>query len=254
MTGAIARLDDLGARRRHGASSASRCQANERPLPVTAAPAPAGAERNRYLDLLRAVALCGVVYGHWLLVDITYRAGQLSGRDALDYIEWGRWVTWVSQVMPVFFLVGGYVNAQSWRAHYACEEGWTWWVRDAAVVATAVFVATGILAAAAAMVSGARPAEIAKAGELAALHLWFLPVYLLLIALTPALLAAHRRWGLAVPAGMATAAALMDKGMVGSRLQVIGYANYLLVWGSVYQWGFAWRDGSLSPPGGARTC
>ena len=185
MTGAIARLDDLGARRRHGASSASRCQANERPLPVTAAPAPAGAERNRYLDLLRAVALCGVVYGHWLLVDITYRAGQLSGRDALDYIEWGRWVTWVSQVMPVFFLVGGYVNAQSWRAHYACEEGWTWWVRDA---------------------------------------------------------------------GMATAAALMDKGMVGSRLQVIGYANYLLVWGSVYQWGFAWRDGSLSPPGGARTC
>ena len=219
---------------------------------MTAAPAPAAAaERNRYLDLLRAAAICGVVYGHWLLVDITYRAGQLSGRDALDYIEWGRWVTWAFQVMPVFFLVGGYVNAQSWSAHHARGESWTWWVQRRAMRLwwpTAVFVAAGIVAATAAMMSGARPAEIAKAGWVAALQLWFLPVYLLLIALTPVLLAAHRRWGLAVPAGMAAAAALVDKGVIGSHLQVIGYANYLLVWGSIHQWGFAWRDGTLSRP------
>ncbi len=38
----------------------------------------AGMERNRYLDLLRVVAIGGVVYGHWLLVDITYRHGRLT--------------------------------------------------------------------------------------------------------------------------------------------------------------------------------
>jgi hypothetical protein len=81
--------------------------------------------------------------------------------------------------------------------------------------------------------------------------LWFLPVYLLLIALTPVMLAAHRRWGLAVPAVMAAGAAavdagVVDAGVVGARLPVIGYANYLLVWGSMYQWGFAWRDGTLT--------
>ena len=70
-------------------------------------------------------------------------------------------------------------------------------------------------------------------------------VYLLLIALTPVLLTVHRRWGLAVPAGMAAAAALVGAGVTGPRLHVIGYANYLLVWGSIHQWGFAWQDGTL---------
>jgi peptidoglycan/LPS O-acetylase OafA/YrhL len=74
-------------------------------------------ERNRYLDLLRVLAIGGVVYGHWLLVDVTYSGGRLSGLDAVDYVSWGRWVTWAFQVMPVFFLVGGYVHADSWTAH-----------------------------------------------------------------------------------------------------------------------------------------
>ena len=85
-----------------------------------------------------------------------------------------------------------------------------------------------------------------EAGWLVALQLWFLPVYLLLAALTPALLAAHRRWGLRVPVVMAAAAALVSAGVTGAHLPVIGYANYLFVWGSVHQWGFAWQDGTLT--------
>jgi hypothetical protein len=79
-------------------------------------------ERYRYLDLMRVVAIGGVVYGHWLLVDVTYSGGRLSGRDAVDYVSWGRWVTWAFQVMPVFFLVGGYVYARSWTEHHARGE------------------------------------------------------------------------------------------------------------------------------------
>ena len=45
-------------------------------------------ERYRYLDLLRMLATGGVVYGHWLLVDVTYSSGRLSGRDAVDYVSW----------------------------------------------------------------------------------------------------------------------------------------------------------------------
>jgi hypothetical protein len=60
------------------------------------------------------------------------------------------------------------------------------------------------------------------------------------------MLAAHRRWGLAVPAGMAAAAALASAIATVPHLRGIGNANYLLVWGSVHQWGFAWRDGILT--------
>ena len=153
------------------------------------------------------------------------------------------------QVMPTFFLVGGYVNAQSWAARHAEGQSWTVWVRDRAMRLwwpTAVFVVAGILAVAVARAAGVGAAELAQAGWLVALQLWFLPVYLLLIALTPALLAAHRRWGLVVPAVMAAAAALVDKGVIGAHWHVIGYANYLLVWGSMHQWGFAWQDRTLT--------
>ena len=54
--------------------------------------------------------------GDRLLTGITYQGGHLSGLDALDYVSWGRWVTLLFQVMPVFFLVGGYANAVSWTA------------------------------------------------------------------------------------------------------------------------------------------
>ncbi len=206
-------------------------------------------ERYRYLDLLRVVAIGGVVYGHWLLVDVTYSGGRLSGQDAVDYVSWGRWLTWAFQVMPVFFLVGGYVNARSWAAHQARGESWTWWVRDRAMRLwwpTTVFVAVAILAVVAARAAGADTAVVAEAGWLVALQLWFLPVYLLLITLTPVMLTLHRRWGLAVPAVMAAAAALVGAGVTGPHLHVIGYANYLLVWGSIHQWGFAWQDGTLT--------
>lgn len=207
-------------------------------------------DRNRYADLLRVLAMGAVVYGHWLLTDVTYQGGHFGGLDALGYISWGRWGTLLFQVMPVFFLVGGYVNARSWTAH--AEAGWAGWVRRRAVRLlrpTTAYLAVAVLAvigARAAHASVVTPAILAQAGWLVALQLWFLPVYLLLIVLTPAMLAAHRRWGLAVPVVMAVAAAAADAGVLGPHLPLVGFANYLLVWGSIHQWGFAWQDGRLT--------
>ena len=90
-------------------------------------------ERNRYLDLLRPLAIGCVVYGHWMLIGLTYYRGRFSDLDVLDYIEWGRWVTWAFQVMPTFFLVGGYANALSWTAHHAHGKRWNWWIQRRAM-------------------------------------------------------------------------------------------------------------------------
>lgn len=218
-------------------------------LPVTVRPPGAEPGRNRYADLLRVCAISMVVVGHWLLTDITYKGGTLSGLDALDYIGWGRWVTLVFQVMPVFFLVGGYVNARSWTAHQQQGESWADWVRERAMRLlwpTTAYVAVAVAAASVASMAGVNAAELAQASWLVALQLWFLPVYLLLIIMTPVMLAAHQRWGLAIPAVMAACAAAADVGLVGARLPLIGYANYVLVWGSMHQWGFAWHDGTLT--------
>ena len=224
-------------------------------LPGSRACEPAGPEaRNRYADLLRVLAIGMVVLGHWLLTSISYRGGQLSGASAMAAIGWSGWGTLLFQVMPVFFLVGGYANALSWTRYQAGGATWAQWVRHRAIRLlrpTTVFVAVVVTAVTAGRLLGADPAELALAAWGVALQLWFLPVYLLLIVLTPALHTAHRRWGLAVPAVAALAAAGVDAGLLGAGLAVLGYANYLLVWGTMHQWGFAWQDGTLTRPGPA---
>ena len=221
--------------------------------PGTCDPAGPGA-RNRYTDLLRVLAIGTVVLGHWLLTSISYRGGLLSGASVMAAIGWSGWATLLFQVMPVFFLVGGYANALSWTRQQADGAARAQWVRHRAIRLlrpTTVFVAVVVTAVAAGGLLGADPAELALAAWGVALQLWFLPVYLLLIALTPALHAAHRRWGFAVPGLLALGAAGVDAGLLGARLPGIGYANYLLVWGTMHQWGFAWQDGTLTRRGPA---
>ncbi|KIQ64632.1 hypothetical protein TR51_10375 [Kitasatospora griseola] len=92
-------------------------------------------ERNRYADLLRVGAIYTVVLGHWLLTDVTYRNGHVSGQDALHQVAWGRWLTLLFQVMPIVFLVGGYANTISWTTHHRRGEDWTSWVRRRAPAA-----------------------------------------------------------------------------------------------------------------------
>jgi fucose 4-O-acetylase-like acetyltransferase len=205
--------------------------------------------RDRYVDLLRVFSISLVVLGHWLLTSVSSSGGQLSGIDAMADISWSGWGTLLFQVMPVFFLVGGYANALSWTQHRAEGATWADWVRHRAIRLlrpTTVYVAVVVAAVAAARLAGADPGELAQAGWGVALQLWFLPVYLLLIALVPALHKAHRQWGLAVPAVATLGIAAVDAVILGTRLTGLGYANYLLVWGTIHQWGFAWQDGTLT--------
>lgn len=206
-------------------------------------------ERNRYADLLRVLSSCVVVYAHWLLVAITYTNGHLSGVDSMNYISWGPPLTLVFQVMPVFFLVGGYVNARSWPAHHQRGETWVEWVRNRALRLlwpTAVFVLVAVFATGAVLAAGVPGSVVGPAARVIFIHLWFLPVYLLLALLTPALVAAHRRRGLWVLAAVIVAAVLVSVATTITGLHIIGLANYLFVWGAAHQCGIAWEDGTLT--------
>jgi hypothetical protein len=71
-------------------------------------------------------------------------------------------------------------------------------------------------------------------------------VYLGLLVATPVLHAAHRRWGLGVPAVLAAAAAGVNTAVLSSHPPGLGWVDYLLVWGAIHQLGFAWHDGVLT--------
>lgn len=206
------------------------------------------ADRNRHVDLLRVVAVGMVVVGHWLAVAIRTSDGQLEGVTVLAEIDWTHWVTWVFQVMPVFFLVGGYANAASWTSHRDRGGDWASWIHRRAsrlLWPTTIFLASGAVGALAARSTGIRPEVLDEAMWFVVIMIWFLAVYLGVTALAPALLAGQTRWGWTLLLAMAAVIVAVDVARMRFGVAWIGNVNFLFVWGAVHVLGLTWWDGQL---------
>ncbi|WP_368733265.1 acyltransferase [Streptomyces alkaliphilus] len=206
-------------------------------------------QRERYVDLLRAVAITMVVLGHWLVVNVTYDgAGDLDGYSALGELTWSHPVTWVFQVMPLFFLVGGYANGASWDSHRRRgidTAGWLLTRGNRLLIPTTVLIVLAAVAAPIARLAGATEDVTETAVWLVAIPLWFLTAYLTVVVLTPILHPLHRRAGWTVIAVLVGAVAVTDAAELWLGVPHVTLVNYLLVWLAVHQVGFAWRDGML---------
>ena len=205
--------------------------------------------RNRYVDFLRVAALGLVIAGHWLVMDVRLESGIPTGTNVLTELEWAHWVTWLFQVIPIFFLIGGYANSASWRRHIAGDGDWPSWLNRRALRLlwpTAIFVVAGSLTApiVAAATEVPRP-TLDRATWAIGFILWFLAVYIVVASLTPLSLRAHDRWGLGFVGFLILGVIAGDIAMFATGLDAWAYANYALVWGAFHQLGFAWRDGDL---------
>ncbi|WP_431235477.1 acyltransferase family protein [Mycolicibacterium psychrotolerans] len=208
------------------------------------------AARNHAMDLYRVVALVFVVIGHWIAAALTFSDGGFWRDNPLVDMPWTQWLTWIFQVVPVFFVVAGYASAVSWtqRASDGGVESRQAWLRRRLVRPlgpTVVYVVFALLVVAVLGRIGVAGSELDFGAWAVAMHLWFLGIYVVVVALTPIAVAAHRRWGKWVPFVMTLAVAAVDVATIGAHLPYVGWLNYLLVWGVLYQLGIAWHDGTL---------
>ncbi|MFI6575866.1 acyltransferase [Nocardiopsis sp. NPDC050513] len=200
--------------------------------------------RNRYVDLLRALAIALVVLGHWLAVVVSTDDG-IGGRNALGILAWTQPLTWLFQVMPVFFLVGGYANAASLTSHRdrgGDALGWVLGRTDRLLRPTTAFLAAVWAVAFAALLLRASPEVVGLAVWAAAIPLWFLAAYLSVVVLAPLTHRLHRRWGAAVPLVLVGLVLVLDAARLVLGVPIVGVANYLLVWLTLHQLGYVWRD------------
>ncbi|MGJ6964452.1 acyltransferase family protein [Streptosporangium sp. G11] len=205
-------------------------------------------QRERYADLLRAVAITAVVIGHWLAIYVTRDGRGFQGGSILQVASWTRPLTWLFQVMPLFFLVGGFANAASLTSHLRRGGNAMGWVlgRTARLLRPTTMLLGGLAAAAlTARGLGAEPALIGVAVWLASIPLWFLVAYVAVMVLTPPMYALHRRAGLAVPIILTVLVGGGDLARLVLNVPYAGQANFLLAWLAVHQLGFAWQDGRL---------
>lgn len=218
------------------------------PVRVLAEATPA--TRDRYVDLLRVASLAAVVLGHWLMAAVTPDGvgNLLAVVPALQPL------TWLLQVMPVFFFVGGFAHALSYRSLLRKRpEGSTDSVYAAFLRArlqrllrpTMVFVLVWGAAALLIQLLGGGGGLTGVTLRLVTQPLWFIGIYLAMVAFTPPLLRLHERYGWGAFAGLAGAAAAVDVLRFAAGVPYVEFLNFAFVWLAVHQLGFLRADGRL---------
>ena len=202
--------------------------------------------RERYVDFLRVFSLAVVMLGHWLMAAVEWRDGRLVAGNILEAAPGAQWVTWVFQIMPVFFVVGGFSNTASWTAAVRDGRGYGAWLGGRLVRLVRpvlVFALVWSAVVVALTVAGVDPASV-RARSIAQ-PLWFLAVYVVVIALAPLMIAAQRRFRWAVAIALAAGVAVVDAARWPFGVPLVGWANLALVWLFAHQLGVAWRDGDV---------
>jgi hypothetical protein len=206
--------------------------------------------RNRYVDFLRAMSMLVVTVGHWLAAAPYFDAtGTLTTSHILTVAPWTAWLTWILQVMPIFFMVGGYANGISWRAARRDGRSYAAWLEGR--LRRLVWPILPLLAAWVAIVAieyarGVRPELIRYGSQVAFIPIWFLAVYIMITLLVPVLGALWARFGMGAFWAFTAAAVAVDVVYFGGGLRWLGFANYLFVWGAIFLLGYAWLDERFS--------
>jgi hypothetical protein len=217
--------------------------------------------RDRTVDALRAVAILGVVLGHWLVTAVVadpYRPGSLHGASPLSHHPALVPATWFFQTLGPFFAAAGYAAARGTHRPDPLEAGRPGRVAALGflgrrlgrvarpVVVLAVVWVPGILLLGAA---GAPAGSRRLVWSLVSHPLWFLLVYLVLTVVAPLLRAAFARfgfWCLVLPVAFV---ALSDLARALRVEGITGYLGLLAVpvgWAVPYLLGMALAAGRLS--------
>ncbi|MET9661705.1 acyltransferase family protein [Streptomyces sp. NPDC006510] len=201
-----------------------------------------GRGRDSFIDIIRALCVLAVISQHWLMPVLAYENGHLSTGNALASPGW--WiVTWLTQVMPMVFFAGGAANFFSFRSAKSVHT----WLRSRIarlLVPVIPLAAVWLLLPHALIGAGVPQQPVLMAGKIAGQLLWFLAVYVLVVALTPVMFRWYRRYGWRVIGVLAACALVVDV----LRFEVspaIGFVNALFVWLTAHQFGFHYADGGL---------
>ena len=211
-------------------------------------------DRERVVDFLRAFSILSVVVGHWLISYITQNSeGEIKGNNAIPFMEingfhFGWLLTWLFQVMPIFFFVGGYANFVGVRSFRRRNLGYAAFLtsrirRMLKPVITLLFIWIPVNFIIDLM--NYRSEKFANLlSKIVTQPLWFIAVYILVTALAWPMYNLHLKYGAKFLIFSSAIPFLIDWLSIGLNIKVLGYFN-IFVWIWVHQLGFAYADGTL---------
>jgi fucose 4-O-acetylase-like acetyltransferase len=204
------------------------------------------AQRDLVVDLIRTACVVLVVVVHITMVGVASDSAGIRVTSPLQEQPWYVAATWVGQVMPLFFVVGGFASATGWRSTVARGGGARDFIatrlvrlyRPAVPLFAVLAVGLGI-----ATLAGT-PADLLD--ELAfgiGSPLWFLAAYGITQCCVPFMARLHARAPWRTLAALLVLAAAVDAVRFASGSAEVGLLNLGPVWLFAQQLGFLWADG-----------
>lgn len=212
------------------------------------------AHRDRAVDGMRALALLAVPTGHWLLAGFTLDSdGALHNASPLSAFGFFAPVSWLLQMLGIFFLVGGYASVLSYRRRTATTAAWlrgrmarlgrpVLGVTAVWAVLIPVLYAFGV------------PGDTLRTGSTLVIQpLWFVGVYTLVTALTPYCLRVAGKLGGWAALPLLGSVAVVDFLRYGPYADAVpswlSVLNILPGWLFAYQLGVSWGAGRIGRRG-----
>lgn len=227
---------------------------SSQPFPITVENRSASidlSKRDLTLDIARVFCVLLVVVIHLLMVGVGFDAdGKLIAvtptQSPLGSQPWFPAATWVGQIMPLFFVVGGFAAITAWRSLVRRGGTASDYVRNRvlrlAQPALPLYVFYAVVIGAATLLAIA-PDLLNLAVQGAASPLWFLAAYTLCQSLVPTMVKWHTRAPRATLLVLLAGAIVVDTARFASGIDEIGLINLFFVWLLVQQIGFWYADG-----------
>ncbi|WP_188108745.1 acyltransferase family protein [Mycolicibacter arupensis] len=196
--------------------------------------------RDRALDVMRISALLGVVAGHTVMATSVIRDGVLIWDNLLTATPALVGLTWVFQVMPLFFFAGAAACLTTWRPG---GQWGVWLMKRCTRLFRPVFFYLGFWAVTLAVLRPLLPRHVYEPVAGVSIQLlWFLGAYVLVLAVMPVLyrITTAGRLLVGVAAVYAVIATVDAVRLHHPTLASIGYLN-LIVWLIPAMFGVAYR-------------
>ncbi len=204
-------------------------------------------KRDLVVDLARVVCVLTVVVVHTLFVGVRETPNGFDIEKTVELQWWFNGVSWVFEIMPLFFVVGGFAAATAYRS--ALKKG-----RDAgdylrgrilrlARPALPVFVFFAI-ALGTVKLMGIDPALVDGVAVGIGSPLWFLSSFLIAQSTVPLMVKLHESRPVTTFLTLVAASLIVDivRWVLGGTAEY-GFPNVLFVWVAVQQLGFFMHDG-----------
>ncbi|KWX69102.1 acyltransferase [Mycobacterium sp. NAZ190054] len=213
-----------------------------RPAEVEAA---TPADRDRAVDVIRITALVAVVVGHTVMATSIIRDDVFVWSNLLTASPVFQALTWVFQIMPLFFFAGVAASVQSWRPGSSWGD---WLMRRCTRLYRPVFYYLAFWAVTLVVLRLVLPVHVYEpVAGISTQLLWFLGAYVLVLAAVPALarITTTGRFIAAVSAVYGVTA-IVDAIRINTDVwPLLGYLN-LTMWLIPGMFGVAYRRGLLT--------